>query len=165
MAGLNAKQARFAQEYLVDLNATQAAIRAGYSEKTAKSQGSRLLTNADVQAAIAAGREKLAERVQVSQEWVLKNLVAVAERCMQAEPVLDREGNPTGEYQFAHAGANKALELVGKHLKMFTDKSEVDLTVDARVRAEVELSFVKDVLKDVAGKTRGFANRDAGGGK
>ena len=49
MAKMTAKQMRFCDEYLVDLNATQAAIRAGYSEKTARSQGQRLLTNVDIQ--------------------------------------------------------------------------------------------------------------------
>jgi phage terminase small subunit len=75
---LNEKQQRFADEYLVDLNATQAAIRAGYSEQTAKQQGSRLLTHADVQAAITAGQQARSERTGISQDRVLEELAAVA---------------------------------------------------------------------------------------
>ncbi len=65
------KQQRFVTEYLVDLNATQAAIRAGYSEKTARSQGQRLLTNVDIAMAIEAGQAKRSERTEVTQDYVL----------------------------------------------------------------------------------------------
>ena len=65
---LTLKQARFVEEYLLDLNATQAAIRAGYSEKTAKQQGSRLLTNVDVQAAVAEGHARHQERCEVTRD-------------------------------------------------------------------------------------------------
>lgn len=63
---LTAKQQRFVQEYLKDQNATQAAIRAGYSEATAKQQGSRLLTNVDVAAAVSAAQTKVAKRAAVT---------------------------------------------------------------------------------------------------
>lgn len=72
------KQARFAEEYLVDLNATQAAIRAGYSEKTAEQQGSRLLRNVQVQAAIEAGRAKQQKRTGITQDRVLEELALLA---------------------------------------------------------------------------------------
>ena len=68
------KQQRFAEEYVVDLNATQAAIRTGYSEHTAKQQGSRLLTNADVQEAIQGLQAKFRERMEVSRESVTEQL-------------------------------------------------------------------------------------------
>jgi phage terminase small subunit len=71
---LNDKQRRFVAEYLVDLNATQAAIRAGYSAKTAKQQGSRLLTNVDVQAAMAEQQGTMAESLQVTAEDIVKEL-------------------------------------------------------------------------------------------
>ncbi len=61
MPSLNAKQQRFVEEYIIDLNAAQAAIRAGYSAKTARQIGSRLLTQVDVKAAVAAHRAKAAE--------------------------------------------------------------------------------------------------------
>lgn len=75
--GLSAKQLRFVEEYLVDLNATQAAIRAGYSAATAKQQGSRLLTNDDVAAAIVAGRESRAERTSITADQVLQELARI----------------------------------------------------------------------------------------
>ncbi|MAO52137.1 MAG: terminase small subunit [Pusillimonas sp.] len=69
---LNPKQARFVEEYLVDLNGTRAAIRAGYSEKTADQQASRLLTNVKVARAIAEAQQKLSERTHITQEMVLQ---------------------------------------------------------------------------------------------
>ncbi|MEO1108274.1 MAG: terminase small subunit [Pseudomonadota bacterium] len=74
---LTAKQARFVEEYLIDLNATQAAIRAGYSEKTADTQGSRLLQNVKVQKAIAQAQAKRSKRTEISQDRVLEELAKV----------------------------------------------------------------------------------------
>jgi len=75
---LNEKQARFAREYLVDLNATQAAIRAGYSEKTAHVQGSRLLTNAEVTAEVQRLMAKREQRTEVTADRVVKELAHIA---------------------------------------------------------------------------------------
>lgn len=75
---LNEKQARFVAEYLVDLNATQAAIRAGYSEKTARSIGQRLLTNVDIQTEIQDAMAERSERTEITQDRVLKELARVA---------------------------------------------------------------------------------------
>ena len=69
---LSAKRKRFVAEYLIDLNATQAAIRAGYSPKTAMSQGPRLLSNAEVQAAVQAGKARQLEKAELSAEAVLE---------------------------------------------------------------------------------------------
>lgn len=74
---LNNKQSRFVDEYLVDLNATQAAIRAGYSKKTAKSQGQRLLTNVDIKSAIAEAQEERGERTQITADRVVKELARI----------------------------------------------------------------------------------------
>lgn len=71
---LTAKQQRFVAEYLIDLNQTQAAIRAGYSEKTAAEQASRLLTNVKVAEAIQAAMKARSERTQIDADWVLKRL-------------------------------------------------------------------------------------------
>ena len=75
---LPAKHAKFVAEYLIDLNATQAAIRAGYSPKTAKQQGSRLLTNADVASAIAAGAKVVLDDSAATAKQVLTELTRVA---------------------------------------------------------------------------------------
>lgn len=71
---LTAKQQRFVAEYLIDLNATQAAIRAGYSPKTAEQQGSRMLGNVKVAKEVAAAKNKRSERTEIDADWVLKRL-------------------------------------------------------------------------------------------
>lgn len=73
--GLTAKQAMFVREYVVDLNGTQAAIRAGYSKETAAEQATRLLRNVKVRAAINAALEERTKRVEIDADWVLKRLV------------------------------------------------------------------------------------------
>ncbi|WP_285445487.1 terminase small subunit [Xanthomonas sp. fls2-241-TYG-148] len=73
-ADLSPRQQRFVAEYLKDQNATQAAIRTGYSEKTAKQQGSRLLTNADVAAAVRAGQKKVAKKAEVTVDSLMLEL-------------------------------------------------------------------------------------------
>lgn len=78
MAGLNEKQKRFAAEYLIDLNATQAAIRAGYSEKTAGVQGFGLLKKPEIQKLIQELMEARSERTEITQDQVLKELAKVA---------------------------------------------------------------------------------------
>ncbi|KAB7788027.1 terminase small subunit [Methylorubrum populi] len=74
---LNSQQQRFVEEYLVDLNATQAAIRAGYSEDTAKQQGSRLLTNVDVGKAVADAIAERSVRTRVTADRVLTELARI----------------------------------------------------------------------------------------
>jgi phage terminase small subunit len=72
------RRARFVEEYLVDLNATQAAIRAGYSPRTARSQGSDLLTKPDIQAAIQAGMDARAQRVGMTADEILRETKVLA---------------------------------------------------------------------------------------
>ncbi|MGE0349824.1 terminase small subunit [Hydrogenophaga sp.] len=109
MNPLTPKQQRFVQEYLVDLNATQAAVRAGYSPKTAEQQGSRLLGNAKVAAAVAAGRKRLAAKLDLTAEKVLADIERIANKAERAKRYGD---------------ALKGKELLGKHLKLFTEKHE-----------------------------------------
>lgn len=75
---LNPKQTRFCEEYLVDLNATQAAIRAGYSKKTANEQGSRLLANVSIQEYIQQRRKVLQKGLEITQERVLQEYARLA---------------------------------------------------------------------------------------
>lgn len=109
---LTAKQQRFCDEYLVDLNATQAAIRAGYSEKTACEQGARLLANVKVQKYIQKRKNDRVERTEITQDMVLLELANIAfsnaadyaavvekDATIQCEngsvmPLYDTEGNP-----------------------------------------------------------------------
>lgn len=78
MAALTAKQQRFVEEYLVDLNATQAAIRAGYSVKTARAAGSENLTKPDIAAAITSAQQERATRVEIEADRVLQEVYAIA---------------------------------------------------------------------------------------
>ena len=131
---LTAKQERFAAEYLVDLNATQAAIRAGYSKKTAYSIGDENLRKPEIASAIQAEMDKRSERTDITADYVLQSIVSTMERCKQAEAVFNRRGEhvevetPDGgmalAYTFNAMGVLKGAELLGKHLKLFTDKVE-----------------------------------------
>lgn len=126
---LTDRQETFVREYLVDLNARQAAIRAGYSEKTAQEQGSRLLSNVKVRTRIDELMDSRKEKLELDAQWVLNRLMQVANRSMKAEPVMkwdyeERSMVETGEFTFDSRGANQALELIGKHLAMFKDKIE-----------------------------------------
>jgi phage terminase small subunit len=78
MPALTAKQARFVAEYLVDLNATQAAIRAGYSARTANEQAARLLANVSVAAAVAEAQAARGKRTEVTQDRVALELARIA---------------------------------------------------------------------------------------
>lgn len=169
---LTDKQKRFCEEYLIDLNATQAAIRAGYSSKTAEQTASRLLRNVKVQEYISKRQKELSRSTEITQERVIKELALIAfsnnadyahvvEKKMQVEAggalvdVLDKDGKPvmyrtvepvlteelTEEQKRALAVIKKgrdglevkscdkvkALELLGKHLGIFTDKIEANV--------------------------------------
>lgn len=124
---LTAKQQRFVEEYLIDLNATQAAIRAGYSKKTSYAIGIENLKKPEIMQAVMEAKIKRSERTEIDADWVLTSAVRVFEKCMQDVAVTDNEGCPTGEYKFEPAGANKALETIGRHVSVqaFLDKKEV----------------------------------------
>ena len=121
---LTPKQELFVMEYVVDLNGKQAAIRAGYSPRTAEVQASRLLSHVKVQAAVQRAQESLVERVELSQEWVIDRLREIVECSMASVPVMDAKGKETGVYSFQGTVANRALELLGKHIGMFVDRKE-----------------------------------------
>jgi phage terminase small subunit len=111
MQKLSPKQERFAREYLLDLNATQAAIRAGYSPKTAQEQASRLLSNVMVAARVAELKAKRAEKADRTAQDVLNDIIAVT-----------AQARDEGDLKTALKG----LELQGKHLGMFTDKLQTE---------------------------------------
>ena len=131
MAKLTAKQEQFCQEYLIDLNATAAAIRAGYSEKAAGTISNENMRKHAIASRIAELKAERCEQTRIDAAWVLKQAVKVHERCMQAEAVKDRDGQEIGEYKFEHSGANKALEIIGKHvdIQAFLEKQEITATI------------------------------------
>ena len=136
---LTPKQQRFVEEYLVDLNATQAAIRAGYSGRRASEIGHQLLQKTTVSGAIQEAQQKRSERVEITQDYVLQGLKEITERCMQRAPVctmkgeqvFDEEGNSL--WQFDGKTACRAFELLGRHLGMFTDKVQAEVNQTAKV--------------------------------
>ena len=109
------KQKLFILEYQKDGNATQAAIRAGYSDKTAYSIGQRLLKKPVIQKALEADITARAERLTFTADDVIRDLITIKDRCMTGKP-------------FDARGAIKALELIGKNLGMFANKLQVEDT-------------------------------------
>lgn len=110
---LTPKQARFVEEYLIDLNATQAAIRAGYSKKTAKVQGAQNLSKLNVAKAIAKRTQKATKRAEVSVQDVLDGLY--------------KEATSFGEGTTQSARVS-AWGYLGKYHKMFIDRIEADIS-------------------------------------
>lgn len=114
-SGLTEKQERFVEEYLIDLNATQAAIRAGYSKKTARFQASALLANPNVYARVREEKEKRGVRTGVDQDYVIAGILNEIE--------VSRElGQMTA--------AIKGWELLSKHTGGFTDELKLSGKVD-----------------------------------
>ena len=143
MAELTDKQRKFVSEYLVDLNATQAAIRAGFSEKTAGSMAQKLVAKSHIQEAIKAAQSQREKRTLVTVDYVVSSLREVAERCLQKSPVTNAKGKQVQDEQgrdvwkFDSAGANRALELLGKHVNAFGERKEEapeDMPVAIEVR-------------------------------
>lgn len=124
---LSPKMKMFCEEYLIDLNGAQAAIRAGYSKHTAKEIASQNLTKPAVMKYLQSRINKRSERTQVTADYVLNGIKDVVERCVQATPVIE-DGKPTGEYTFEANPALKGYELLGKHLKLFTEKQEIEVS-------------------------------------
>lgn len=142
---MTTKQALFVQEYISSLNATQSAINAGYSPKTAYSIGQRLLKNVEVSQAISQAMAERKQRTEITADFVLTNLREIVERTMQKKPVMckgeqvtDEQGNNL--WCFDAKNAIKALELIGRHLGMFTDKREVKTDLGLSTLADLILS-------------------------
>ena len=126
---LNPKQSKFIEEYLIDLNGTQAAIRAGYSSKTAFVQASRLLSNANICNVVAEKRKILQEKTQITQEWVLNRLKAISDKCFEGIPYYTSKGVKTQYMLIDSAGCNRATEMIGKHLGFFEADNKVNNTI------------------------------------
>ena len=121
---LTDRHSHFVDEYTVARSAPQAAIRAGQSAWTAHQQANQLVQYALEQGAIQAAVAPRAECTKITQEWVVERLVANATRAMQAVPVVDRDGNPTGRYNYQGSVANRALELLGKHIGLWAERHD-----------------------------------------
>ena len=167
---LTPKQAAFVREYLIDLNATQAAIRAGYSAKTAYSIGEENLSKPEIATAIQSAMDKRAGKLEITAERVLAEIAKLA--FFDPRKLFDDDGKPihvsrldddtaaavagldvvtTGNQEVGLADVLKIkladkgqnLERLGRHLKLFTDKKEVEVTGIADILAAIDGSALK----------------------
>lgn len=163
----NAKHEHFAQLVSNGETATRAYVLAGYNEKGARQNASRLMANDGVRDRIdALRRQKESVHAQATQAviaeaaldkaWVLKRLSRIVDMGMAAEPVRDAEGNPIGEYRANLQAANKALELIGKEAGMFIDRKEIR-TGELDGLPHDELKQLRDALNSL-----GFAAASPG---
>lgn len=138
MAKLTAKQQRFCDEYLVDLNATQAAIRAGYSKKTAKQIGQQNLTKLDLKAYIQQRMDEKEKELIANQDEVLKYLTSVM-RGGSSSSVLARDeigADRVIEKPPDEKERLKAAELLGKRYGLYTDRVEADVDMELNITVD-----------------------------
>lgn len=150
---LTDKQKKFVEEYLIDLNATQSAIRAGYSPKTANEQGARLLANVSIQEAISKAMAERSRRTGINQDRIVQELARIAFvkitdvvdpdgeintnasdddlACIESYKVEDSNSvnGSSSKREVKLASKIKALELLGKHVGMWNDKIQVDVSI------------------------------------
>ncbi len=135
LSKLTLKQKRFADEYIISANATAAAIKAGYSKKTARSIGQENLTKPDIKAYIDERLEKLESEKIATQEEILQYLTSIM-RGDQQEKTLISVGEFGQKIVDIDVGAKdriKAAELLGKRYRLFTDKVEMDVSSDVTI--------------------------------
>lgn len=134
---LTPKQQAFVQQYLLDLNGTKAAIRAGYSSHTAASQASDLLRNPKVAEAVQVGMDERAAKLEVTGQMLLEELDRAALKDPDATytvedlVLIERGLKRASSFKWEHK--LKALELSGKHRRLFTEKVEHEHQVSIRV--------------------------------
>lgn len=142
MAKLTAKQQRFVDEYLIDLNATQAAIRAGYTAKYANTNASKLLQNTTIRDMIAKRMAEKEAELIASQDEVLRYLTAVMRGESHAEVVVvEGVGEGCSEARTMQKAPDekerlKAAELLGKRYALFTEKVETDMDMELNINVD-----------------------------
>lgn len=164
MAKLTEKQQRFVDEYLIDLNATQAAIRAGYSIKYADREGHKLVENSRVSEAIEKALAERSRRTGINQDRVVQELAKIAfvkitdvvnDDCeilpnvdeadlaaiesMKVKTIPTKSGEIGVEREVKLSSKLKALELLGKHLGMWNDKIDVNMNIPIIFEGEAAL--------------------------
>ena len=162
------KQKRFVEEYLIDLNATQAAIRAGYSPLTARDIGCENLTKPNIQEAIDKAIAERSQRTGVNADRVVRELAKIAfvnagevvdlDTALLMDKISDDDmaaiqsvkvktfGEDGVEREVKLADKLKALELLGKHLGLFKDKVEINGNVKS------DMSALSNILNEIKGE-------------
>lgn len=146
MARLTEKQKRFVAEYLVDLNATQAAVRAGYSANRASEIGYQLLQKTTVSDEIQNAMQKRSQRTEITQDVIVEKLAEIAlgeatDFSVDGYPIVEGAKNKTSSQL-------KALELLGKHLGLFDGKNQQTRETENNLLQAIEESTKEDVETD-----------------
>ena len=164
MARMTEKQKRFVEEYLIDLNATQAAIRAGYATNRASEQGHQLLQKTTVSEAIEKALAERSRRTGINQDRVVQELAKIAfvkitdivnDDCeilpdadeadlaaiesVKVKSIPTTSGEMGVEREVKLSSKLKALELLGKHLGMWNDKLDVNMNIPIIFEGEADL--------------------------
>ncbi len=150
------QQLLFADQYLIDLNATEAAKRAGYSYKSARWQGSVLLREAEVSEYIRSKRAEISLKTQLDIEWAFNRYKDISDRAMQAEPVMIFDGEEwveSGEYKFDGMTAKAATDSIVKMLGGFEadNKQKSDLIVSVKEHRRTVEDYSEDFQQEQPG--------------
>lgn len=126
---------RFADRYFETLNGAESARYAGYAESGAKQEAVRLLERDDVSEYLQSLRAEYSAKTGITKEWVIKRFEHISDACVKAKPVMrwdaslkefvpveDEHGNPV--YEFDSSGANKATEMLGKIIGIFSEDNK-----------------------------------------
>jgi len=147
---LTPRQKRFVQEYLVDLNATQAAIRAGYSQKGAETRGSELLRNRKVAAAVRVAKEKREERTEVTADKIVRELAQIAFNDMANYLTIDEDGVPRLDFSRMPEGATKDIQELTQDIHVEGRGDEAEPVKRTRFKLYSRLDALKKLLDHVA---------------
>ncbi len=134
---MNPRQQRFIEEYSLSGNATQAAIAAGYSARTAYQAGHRLLKNVEVQAAIQAKKQEASERLEITRDYIVAELLTNHQMAREDSKI---------------SASNKSLDQIADLLGFKVDKKHITHASDP----------IKELLRAVDGKTRGLPSERRG---
>lgn len=130
------KVGKFIDFFVISGNATDAALKAGFAERSARQQASRMLTYANIKKIIEEKNAKISEELLITAKELRQDLIEVKERCMEAVEVKDKKGKGLGFCVFDAKGATRAIELLGRDVGAFIERKE--LKVDKEINVYIE---------------------------